>query len=87
MVGSNDGVTLPLPHLLETLNVFRAFARRPANGDLHPAVTTADVAFSLLLLATQAPQVAAMNLVEIHVQVKRLLAQGDRPIGLQPGTT
>lgn len=66
-----------MTHLLAALNVRRAFAQRPAVGDLPPAVTTTGVAFSLLLLATQVlPQVAAMSLVGIHVQVKRLMAHG-----------
>ena len=72
---TNDGVAFLMTYLQWLANVRRAFAQRPAVGDLSPAVSTTGVALSLLLLAPQAlPQGAAMLLVCISMQVKRFMA-------------
>jgi hypothetical protein len=75
VVGTNDGVALPMTHLQELVNVRWAFSQRPAVGDLSPVVSTIDVALSLLLLATQVlPQGADMRLVCLNMLVQRFMA-------------
>jgi len=74
-VGADHCVALPVTHLLAPFNVRRALAQWPAVEDLYPAIPTAGVALSLLLLAAQVlPQRAPAGLVRVYELVQRLVA-------------
>ena len=76
MVGSNDGVALPMPHLQGLVNLLWALAQLPGVGDLSLAVSTTGVALSqLLLIMHDLPQRATMRLVRVNTLVKQFIAQ------------
>ena len=75
MVRTDDGVALPVTDLLAILDVQWALAQGPAIRDLPPAIKSAGITLSLLLLTTQVlPQLTAAGLVSVDILVDRLVA-------------
>ncbi len=75
VIGSNDGVAVPVADLLSGFNVSGSLAQGTPVRDLSPSVSATGVALSLLLLTAQAlPKFAALGFVCLNTLVKRFMA-------------
>ena len=75
VIGSNDGVALPVADLLSGFNVSGSLTQGTPVRDLSPSVSATGVALSLLLLTAQVlPQLAASGFVCVNTLIKRFMA-------------